>query len=476
MRAISLRSGTQFSGIGAAATKQQGFFVNVYNNNDNDNDDEDDDTQPSMKTISQIQALVFEEAQFMVFDDFSGDGSWKPLNECKPLQVLLGWLSPTAPTSATSTADPIAAEQMVYDVAEDVQLVLGNNGEDGEAGESELDSFLCETQGMDEGGGGGKSKKRKLVTAASAAAASSAPTPSTHTSTTTTTTTTTKTTKPKKGKKNFTSSNSKKWIYLTGLPPDVTPQELVDHFKKCGVFTIDPLTLQPKIKIYRDKTTDEIKGDGTINFAREESVALAIALLDEVNLRPQDDATKLRVMTAEFTQKGDKIIEQEKDTITDKQRKVAKTAARQAVDWDEGENGRIAGGEIGLTIVVLKNVFCAEDVPSGKDESNEFFSKIEETLRERLPALLKLTVFSKHREGVIICKFKTTLAANECLGDMNNMMFMNRRVAAHFWDLTTDYSSKDFEQKAKEEEKRLDNFGDWLDQQELPEELRVKHE
>lgn len=41
------------------------------------------------------------------------------------------------------------------------------------------------------------------------------------------------------------------WIYVTGLPSDVTEEELVEHFSKAGVLAINPATATPKVKIYR---------------------------------------------------------------------------------------------------------------------------------------------------------------------------------------------------------------------------------
>jgi len=107
--------------------------------------------------------------------------------------------------------------------------------------------------------------------------------------------------KKKQKKKDFKSSNSKKWVYCTGFPPDVTALELATHFSKCGVLTLDPITQEPKIKIYKDKS-GTVKGDGSICFAREESVPMCIDLLDGVALRAGDETTILTVKEAEFKQ------------------------------------------------------------------------------------------------------------------------------------------------------------------------------
>ena len=51
-----------------------------------------------------------------------------------------------------------------------------------------------------------------------------------------------------------------------------------------------------------------------------------------------------------------------------------------------------------------------------------------------------------------------------------------RKVEASFWDGTTDYTVVDAAKEEKETEKRLDKFGDWLEEQELPEEFQLRVE
>lgn len=39
--------------------------------------------------------------------------------------------------------------------------------------------------------------------------------------------------------------------WFGGLPMDITIEEVREHFNKCGIIATDPLTQQPKIKIYK---------------------------------------------------------------------------------------------------------------------------------------------------------------------------------------------------------------------------------
>ena len=57
--------------------------------------------------------------------------------------------------------------------------------------------------------------------------------------------------KKKKKKKGFKATKENTWVYMTGLPPDVTVEEIADHFKRCGIIKMDFATKGPKVKIYR---------------------------------------------------------------------------------------------------------------------------------------------------------------------------------------------------------------------------------
>ena len=137
---------------------------------------------------------------------------------------------------------------------------------------------------------------------------------------------------------------------------------------------------------------------------------------------------------------------------------MARLIAQQAMGWDEGENGRIAGGQKGLTIVVLKHMFTRSELivnRGGKDaDENEDLALaiVEKDVFAAIGSLgtiEKITVFSKSEEHVIIVKFKEVEAANECVKEMDgrrNWRNLNLDVKAHFWDGVTDYTNVTEEQ------------------------------
>jgi HIV Tat-specific factor 1 len=287
--------------------------------------------------------------------------------------------------------------------------------------------------------------------------------------------------KRKRNKAKFSAKNAKCWIYVTGLPKDTDEEEVAQYFSKCGVIDLDPETQKPKVKLYRHKADEPegrtVKGDASICYARAESVDLALQVLDENLFR---DGAILSVQRAKFEQSADFDESKSKGgkrVISEAKRKVARLAALQAVGWDEGENGRIAGGLKGLRIIVLKNMFDPAEFLN--DENDEKLRRLEQTVHsecEEMGTVEKITIFSKHPAGVIIVKFAQPNAASDAVNSFNGQLRDDgkSKVEASYWDGVTDYTVRDEEKEAKDAEKRLDEFGDWLENQELPEEFELR--
>eukprot|EP00842_Homolaphlyctis_polyrhiza_P000177 jgi/Hompol1/115/HPOL_005228-RA len=82
-------------------------------------------------------------------------------------------------------------------------------------------------------------------------------------------------------------------VYVTGLPFNATVDQVKQVFSKCGIILEDPTTQAPKIKLYKDSNGD-FKGDALVIFLKEESVKLAIDLLDD-SVFDYQDGGKIRV-------------------------------------------------------------------------------------------------------------------------------------------------------------------------------------
>ena len=75
------------------------------------------------------------------------------------------------------------------------------------------------------------------------------------------------------------------FVYVSGLPLDITEAELKEFFTKCGVIRLDPNTGNLKIKIYTDDE-GKPKGDARICYENIESVEMAIDWLNKSDIRP----------------------------------------------------------------------------------------------------------------------------------------------------------------------------------------------
>lgn len=88
---------------------------------------------------------------------------------------------------------------------------------------------------------------------------------------------------------------------MTNLPRDTKIDELLERFGKCGVIEEDDGG-EPKIKMYA-REDGSFSGDALVVFFKEDSVTLAVNLMDEAELRLGDASTRMRVQKAEFGHK-----------------------------------------------------------------------------------------------------------------------------------------------------------------------------
>jgi len=77
--------------------------------------------------------------------------------------------------------------------------------------------------------------------------------------------------------------------------------ELLERFGKCGVIEEDDEG-EPKIKMYA-REDGSFSGEALVVFFKEDSVTLALNLMDEAELRLGDGSTRMKVQMAEFGHK-----------------------------------------------------------------------------------------------------------------------------------------------------------------------------
>ena len=281
--------------------------------------------------------------------------------------------------------------------------------------------------------------------------------------------------KKKRSRAKFSARNAKCWVYVSGLPLDTNEEELQRVFSKAGILDLDPETQKPKVKLYSTTEGRErvLKGDASLCYARPESVDLCIQLFHEAPFRLEQPKSIISVERARFEQRGDLY---QKKAQSRQKRLVAKKAALQSIGWEANEeNGRITGGLKGLTIIVLEHMFTPD-----KASDDAFLEDLERKIRNECSewgTVTKITIFASNPKGIILVRFKEPTAATTAIEQFNGRMFGGMKVEAHFWDGVTDYAVKDMDNEQKVEEARLEEFGDWLDNQtELPDELQLQVE
>ena len=170
-------------------------------------------------------------------------------------------------------------------------------------------------------------------------------------------------------------------VYLQHLPLDATIEEVSSAFSKAGLILLDA-DGQPKIKLYTDSSKGERNGEGLVVYYKEESVDLAVNLLDDSPLR-LGDKESMKVSKADWAHKttqeagdGSKVDapparrKAKTDAIKQKMQRRAEKLQREAADYDPSydeqdspivataSTSKSAGGRV----AVLAHVFTLDEI------------------------------------------------------------------------------------------------------------------
>ncbi|KAI6113245.1 hypothetical protein EDD16DRAFT_1484363 [Pisolithus croceorrhizus] len=265
-------------------------------------------------------------------------------------------------------------------------------------------------------------------------------------------------------------------VYVTGLPPDTEVEEVAERFSKFGVIEEDDEG-EPKIKLYA-RDDGSFSGEALVVYFKEESVSLAINLLDDAELRIGDPSTTMRVQRAEFKHKHTtdpsdgnvprRTVDKKKAT-----RRIGKMQKKlQEWDDDDGfgpaktEEDRIHSHNRSSRVVVLKHMFSLKEL----DEDPTLLIDLKEEVREECSSLGEVTnvvLYDKEPDGVMTIKYKEPLSAQACVMKMNGRYFAGRRIEASLYGGKQRFRRSgvedDWQGDGEEAEKqRLDDFADWL--------------
>ncbi|KAM7374533.1 hypothetical protein PAMP_007184 [Pampus punctatissimus] len=239
-------------------------------------------------------------------------------------------------------------------------------------------------------------------------------------------------------------------VYVSGLPPDTSTEEFAEIMSKCGIVMRDPITEEYKVKLYKDKEGN-LKGDGLCCYLKKESVALALRLIDESEVR----GYKLHVEAARFELKGQYDASKKKKKNKDYRKKIQQQ--QKQLDWRPEKKGEVRKRH--EKVVIIRNMFH----PSDFEEDPLVLNEYREDLRtecEKFGEVKKVILFDRHPDGVASIAFKEPEQADACIQSFNSRWFGGRQLSAQLWDGTTDYQ---VEETAREREERLKGWANFLD-------------
>eukprot|EP00002_Diphylleia_rotans_P007165 TRINITY_DN1667_c0_g1_i1.p1 TRINITY_DN1667_c0_g1~~TRINITY_DN1667_c0_g1_i1.p1 ORF type:complete len:387 (-),score=117.17 TRINITY_DN1667_c0_g1_i1:175-1335(-) len=239
-------------------------------------------------------------------------------------------------------------------------------------------------------------------------------------------------------------------IYVTNLPEDTNIDEVHEYFKKVGIIKKDIETGEPKIKLYKDKDSGKLKGDGLVTYFSPASVDLAISILDETDFRP---GCVVKVSKAVFQPKADFDPSQ----LKRKKKKKPKFDQTKQLAWGLAPEH----AEIKKRNVVLKNLFDPREFQDDESLIREIHEDIERECG-RIGPVERFDMYKDNPEGVIFVRYKMGEHAEKCIEVMNGRYYGGRKTSADFWDGKTKY---DKAAPSKTDEERLEEFAKWLEEE-----------
>ncbi|XP_035480708.2 HIV Tat-specific factor 1 [Scophthalmus maximus] len=239
-------------------------------------------------------------------------------------------------------------------------------------------------------------------------------------------------------------------VYVSGLPPDISTEEFAELMSKCGIVMRDPITEEYKVKLYKDKDGN-LKGDGLCCYLKRESVALAMRLIDESEVR----GYRLHVEVARFELKGQYDASKKKKKNKDYKKKLQQQ--QKQLDWRPEKQGDVRKRH--EKVVIIRNMFHPSDFEEDPLELNEYREDLRSEC-EKFGEVKKVILFDRHPDGVASVSFKEPEQADACILSFNGRWFGGRQLSAQLWDGTTDYQ---VEETSREREERLKGWSTFLE-------------
>ncbi|RKP01650.1 hypothetical protein CXG81DRAFT_754, partial [Caulochytrium protostelioides] len=250
-------------------------------------------------------------------------------------------------------------------------------------------------------------------------------------------------------------------VYVTGLPPDATVDEVAALFSKyAGVLMPGPDGVTPRVKLYMGADGVTPKGDALLTFYKRASVDLAITLLDDRPFRePADrDAPRMRVTEAEFKPKPSAEPPEAAAAAARRppdaprgllglsraaqrqQKQKHLRALQNKLEWFDDSVPQLS--QKAQRTVVLTGLFTLAELAADVT----LLLDLQEDVREecaRFGEVTSVIVFDREPRGVVMVRFREQPSADVCVACMRGRWFGGQRIGAAIWDGATRFRRTD---------------------------------
>lgn len=261
-------------------------------------------------------------------------------------------------------------------------------------------------------------------------------------------------------------------VYATSIPLDADEDEVKQVFSRCGMIAEEIDSGRPRIKMYEDNQ-GQFKGDALVVYFRQESVPLAVQMLDDSDFRPGERGPdgRMRVQIADYSYKKQTDVpeEKKKSSNRDKQKIIKKTQKMNSklADWDDDDPQAMTDTSSRWDkVVILKHMFTLQELELDPAVMLEIKEDIREEC-EKLGPVTNVQLFDKEDEGVASVRFQNATAAEACVRLMNGRWFDERQLEAFIATGKEKFKRSNPKQADlnddEQEEGRLDEFGSWLE-------------
>lgn len=260
-------------------------------------------------------------------------------------------------------------------------------------------------------------------------------------------------------------------VYVTNLPRDITKDDLFEAFSKFGLISEDYKNGGPRIKMYYEEN-GTFKGDALIIYHSEESMPIAIELLNDSFLKPPatKDQKKIKVQKAEFNSSNEneaitnpesrvkKVLSPEEKELLNQRKEMMK---RKLTDWDDYDTGSadhssspvhtrdksdLIKRKIWDKIVVAEKMFRIEELLMDPLLELDLKEDIQEECDKHFIGNDITNVKIYDKSGVITIKFNKVELADRCVESFNGRFFDGLKLSAR------KFNGEQFELSEKDED------------------------